>query len=118
MGNLIRPRLTRKTLWGTYGKGGFEHCAGMCPEHQLHWKPLDECDSDHLQMILRNQRQVDECPPLKQIIHEILFERGEVVPAFDPAAERRLAEAAIDGFFTVGLECRANETSKKKYLVS
>jgi hypothetical protein len=67
MSNVIRPRITRKTLWGTYGKGGFEHCAGMCPEHQLHYKPLEECDSDHLQMILRNQRQVAECAPLKKV---------------------------------------------------
>jgi hypothetical protein len=76
--------------WGTYGKGGFEHCAGRCPEHQLRYKSLVDCDTDHLQMILKNQRQVDRHPVYKSLIHEILIERGEVPEPFSQAAEDEL----------------------------
>jgi len=73
--------------WGTYGKGGAEHCGGRCPEHQLRWKKLVDCDTDHLQMILKNQGHVNHSPYLRQIIHEILIERGATPAAFDPDAE-------------------------------
>lgn len=33
-------------MWGTYGKGGAEHCAGTCPEHRLVWKKLVDCDTE------------------------------------------------------------------------
>jgi hypothetical protein len=118
MSNVLR--ITRKSLWGTYGKGGFEHCAGRCPEHQLRWKPLEDCDTDHLQMILRNQRQVQSCPDLKRAIHELLFERGASAPEFDPVAERELADAAFNGmwgFITKGCE-GLNEATKKDDLVN
>ena len=55
---------------------------------------------NHLQMILCNQRQVDRCPELKQVIHQLLLERGEAVPAFDPVAEQALADAAFEGMLT------------------
>ena len=73
---------TRKTLWGTYGKGGIEHCDGTCPLHQLRWKRLEDCDTEHLQAILRTQRQVHEHPALKKVIEELLFERGASAPEF------------------------------------
>ena len=77
---------TNTIQWGTYGKGGAEHCGGRCPEHQLRWKKLVDCDTDHLQMILKNQRHA-HYPYIEQIIHEILAERGVKPEAFDPDAE-------------------------------
>lgn len=32
--------LKRDLIWGTYGKGGVEHCAGRCPLHRLQWVKL------------------------------------------------------------------------------
>ena len=80
----------KEAHWGTFGKGGVEHCAGRCPEHQLRLKRLIDCDTDHLQMILLNQRQVEESPFLKSIIHTILLERGEKPKAFSAKAEAKL----------------------------
>jgi len=80
----------RTAKWGTFGKGGVEHCAGRCPEHQLRFKKLIDCDSDHLQMILKNQRQVEESPFLKRIIHYILIGRGETPEPFSAKAEAKL----------------------------
>jgi len=82
----------RTAKWGTFGKGGVEHCVGRCPEHQLRFKKLIDCDDDHLQMILKNQRQVEESPFLKRIIHYILIGRGVTPEAFDPEAEAQLFE--------------------------
>lgn len=82
--------LKNETMWGTYGRGGVEHCAGRCPEHQLKWKKLVDCDTDHLQAILRTQRQVDENPFIRSTIHAILIERGEKPKAFRVKAEREM----------------------------
>ena len=70
--------------WGTYGKGGAEHCAGRCPLHQLTWKKLIDCDTDHLQAILRTQHHI----PLlySVVIGSILEDRGVVAEKFDLAA--------------------------------
>lgn len=45
-------------LWGTYGKGGVEHCAGTCLLHPLRWVKLADCSTDHLQAILRTQHHI------------------------------------------------------------
>lgn len=43
-------------MWGSFGKGGVEHCSGTCPEHPLRWKRLMDCETEHLKAILRTQR--------------------------------------------------------------
>lgn len=82
----------RTSRWGTFGKGGVEHCMGRCPEHQLRFKRLLDCDTDHLQMILKNQRQVEQSPFLKSLIHHILIERDVTPERFSPEAEAELFE--------------------------
>ncbi len=77
----------REAVWGTYGKGGAEHCAGTCPEHQLRWKRLIDCDTDHLQMILQNQRHV-RYSNVRTIIESILKDRGVEPKEFSLEAER------------------------------
>ena len=39
-------------LWGTYGKGGFEHCRGTCGAHEYKEVRLIDCSTEHLQAIL------------------------------------------------------------------
>jgi len=63
-------------MWGTYGKGGIEHCGGRCAEHPLVWKRLVDCETEHLIAILRTQPQVWESDYVK-IILSILKDRGE-----------------------------------------
>lgn len=68
-------------MWGTYGKGGAEHCSGTCPEHPLRWKRLIDCDTEHLQAILRTQWQlwypgVAGTCDYPDIIKAILKDRG------------------------------------------
>lgn len=81
----------REAVWGTYGKGGAEHCAGTCPEHQLRWKRLIECDTDHLQMILLNQRHV-RYSNVREIIESILKDRGVEPEQFSLDAEREFVK--------------------------
>jgi hypothetical protein len=59
--------------WGTYGKGGVEHCGGTCPKHPLVWKRLVDCDTDHLQTILQYQLADDN---YRELIRSILADRG------------------------------------------
>jgi hypothetical protein len=64
-------------VWGTNGKGGFEHCHGTCPEHQLRWVRLIDCETEHLQAILAN------CPHVRytlaeSVIKEILKDREQL----------------------------------------
>ena len=77
-------------MWGTYGKGGVEHCLGTCPLHQFRWKRLVDCETEHLQKILSNQRHVDHNPTYKMSIHAILIQRGVVPNAFSKEAEDEL----------------------------
>ena len=79
----------KELLWGTYGKGGVEHCAGTCPEHQLRWVRLPDCETEHLQAILRTQRI-----PFRytEAIHAILIGRGETPEAFSMEAEHEFFE--------------------------
>ena len=64
-------------MWGTFGKGGVEHCHGYegCPQHPLTWKRLVDCDSEHLQAILRTQYQIRNTD-YPAIIKAILADRG------------------------------------------
>jgi hypothetical protein len=39
-------------VWGTFGKGGFEHCRGRCSEHEYKEVRLIDCSTEHLQAIL------------------------------------------------------------------
>ena len=51
-------RAKKLMMWGTYGKGGVEHCYGTCPEHQLRWVRLIDCSTEHLHAILRTQSHI------------------------------------------------------------
>jgi hypothetical protein len=83
--NLTRGEL----LWGTYGKGGVEHCGGLCPEHQLQWVKLEDRESSHLQAILRSQRQIVGTN-YETAIHRLLTERGETPEKFSYGAEQAM----------------------------
>jgi hypothetical protein len=83
-----------KLMWGTYGKGGVEHCAGTCPRHRLRVKRLADCDTEHLQMILKNQRQV-YFNGYAEAIHEILIKRGVQPEEFSLQAEAEMTDAAF-----------------------
>lgn len=72
-------------MWGTFGKGGAEHCAGTCPEHRLRYKRLVDCDTEHLQAILRTQWQLVG-HDYTYLIRSILVDRGEKPVDFDKAA--------------------------------
>lgn len=88
-------------LWGSYGKGGAEHCGGCCPEHRLRMKKLSECDTDHLQAILRTQQQVHyfRFRHYVEAIHEILKTRGVEPEKFNTDAawdfSNRMYDAGI-----------------------
>ena len=86
-------RMTRKTLWGTYGKGGVEHCAGHCPEHRLQWVRLVDRDTDHLQAILRTQSQI-RYHICRAVIESILKDRGVTPEKFSEKAEQELFNKA------------------------
>jgi hypothetical protein len=81
-------------MWGTYGKGGVEHCAGTCPLHQLTWKKLIDCDTEHLQAILRTQYQIVD-HPYTGYIHSILEERGVRPEKFSTEAANKLWAAIM-----------------------
>ncbi len=81
----------KEARWGTYGKDGAEHCCGRCPEHKFRWKKLVDCDTDHLQMILKNQRHVIH-HPIRLVIEDILRDRGVVPAKFSYEAEREFLD--------------------------
>jgi hypothetical protein len=69
------PTAKYTALWGTYGKGGAEHCGGGCMHHRLRYVRLMDCDTEHLLAILATQHQLaDTCYPA--IIISILADRG------------------------------------------
>jgi hypothetical protein len=76
-------------VWGTYGKGGVEHCAGRCPLHPLQWVKLVDRETSHLQAILRTQRQI-RYTVYQRVIESILKDRGEKPETFSFEAEREL----------------------------
>jgi len=81
----------KKTLvWGTYGKGGVEHCAGRCPEHKLQWVKLIDRETEHLQAILRTQRQIRYNRMYRGVIEGILKDRGVKPEQFSYEAEQEL----------------------------
>jgi hypothetical protein len=63
----------QKVVWGTYGKGGVEHCYGRCPEHQLRWVRLIDCSTEHLLALLKFFSFEDD---YSKIINSILDDRG------------------------------------------
>lgn len=66
----------RAASWGTYGKGGWEHCHGRCPLHQYREVRLVDCTTEHLQTLL-NDGWVGEDSDYATIIRAILDDRGE-----------------------------------------
>lgn len=75
-------------IWGTFGKGGVEHCGGHCPLHKLQWVKLADRETSHLQAILRTQRQIIGTN-YETAIHALLADRGvkPVKFSFDAAQE-------------------------------
>lgn len=77
---LPKPRKTRleltkeNAIWGTYGKGGYEHCHGTCPAHPLRWVRLIDCETEHLQAIMSGKWYVPKHYVV--IINSILDDRG------------------------------------------
>lgn len=65
----------RNAQWGTYGKGGGTHCKGTCPQHQLRWVRLVDCETPHLLAILATQYQISYTQ-YPRIIKAILKMRG------------------------------------------
>lgn len=60
-------------LWGTYGKSGKE---------PLKWVKLGDCDTEHLQNILRTQAHVYAPSPVADVIKRILIHRDAKIPDF------------------------------------
>lgn len=81
--------LKRDLIWGTYGKGGVEHCAGRCPLHRLQWVKLIDRETSHLQGILRTQSQIVGTD-YQRAIRGILEDRGVAPEQYSRAAEDAL----------------------------
>lgn len=86
----------RELVWGTYGKGGVEHCGGHCPEHKLEWVKVVDRESSHLQAILRTQRYVHGTA-YQRIIEAILRDRGLTPEKFSYEAEQEMFRKASAG---------------------
>ena len=72
----------RKMLWGTFGPKG---------DQPLRWVPLKECETDHLQAILKTQLHIYG-GVVERVIKHILKERGVKpaaleIPGFGPIPE-------------------------------
>lgn len=95
MGNVIRANKFQ-AMWGTYGKNGATHCGGTCPLHPLVWKRLIDCETEHLQAILRTQHHI-RGHYYTDLIHEILADRGVTPEEFNFEAatefERQVQQA-------------------------
>lgn len=68
------PLAKESAVWGTFGRGGYEHCRGTCKDHQLQYKKLIDCDDEHLHNLLNPQWAVPES--YRTIIRSILKDRG------------------------------------------
>jgi hypothetical protein len=89
-----------RAMWGTFGEGGVEHCGGSCPEHQLRWKRLVDCDTGHLQAILRTQAQIIG-HRYEGYIRSILADRGVKPDEFSPDAAFELNRKFMKAVRTV-----------------
>ena len=67
--------------WGTYGKGAMEHCSCTCPEHRLRWVKLVDCETDHLQSILKTHPYLTKRYLIA--INSILIKRGVTPERFN-----------------------------------
>lgn len=54
----VLPEFVLNAMWGTYGKRGVLHCNGTCPQHQLRWVRLVDCETSHLLAILATQPHI------------------------------------------------------------
>lgn len=97
--------LKKTMIWGTFGKGGVEHCGGRCPLHKLEWVKLIDRESSHLQAILRTQRQIVGTD-YQLAIEDILRDRGETPQKFSYEAEQKLFREAEAGERRYWLEQR------------
>jgi hypothetical protein len=88
--------LKQNLIWGTYGKGGIEHCGGRCPKHPLQWVKLHERETSHLQAILRTQRQIIGSE-YETAIHALLADRGVKPEKFSFEAQQEMFRKAING---------------------
>jgi hypothetical protein len=68
-------------VWGTYGKNS---------DQPLTWKRLVDCETEHLQAILRTVPGISYS--YTQIIHGILWDRGETPESYDPKAAAEFAQ--------------------------
>lgn len=66
-------RMKYTMIWGTYGKGGLQHCGGQCPDHQLRWVRLIDCSTEHLIAILTTQPHITKLH--RMVIGSILADR-------------------------------------------
>lgn len=73
-------------VWGTFGEGGVEHCGGACPEHQLRWVKLKDCDTNHLKLLIAQRQPGIFFGDNYKIICAILKDRGE-----DPSKIERVS---------------------------
>jgi len=87
---------SKELIWGTYGKGGVEHCGGRCPAHPLEWVKLEDRETSHLQAILRTQRQI-RFTYYETGIHRLLAARGVKPETFSYAAEQEMFTKAAAG---------------------
>ena len=70
--------------WGTYGKSGSD---------PLKWKKLIDCETEHLEAILRTQPHIKQYSGLKEIIESILEDRkNPKPPEVKPKAKRKKKE--------------------------
>jgi hypothetical protein len=77
-------------VWGTYDKGGFEHCKGTCPLHQYREVRLADCSTEHLQTLWTNDWLDND---YKRIVEAILDDRGkpyEIQPEYRYVVQYRV----------------------------
>lgn len=63
----------RLATWGTYGKGGWDHCKGNCPLHQYQEVRLQDCSTERLQTLWTNDWLTAD---YDRIVESILDDRG------------------------------------------
>lgn len=98
---LVASRL----LWGTYGPNG---------DQPRRWVPLKECETEHLQAILKTQLHVYG-GIIEKVIKHILKERG-VKPAaleLEVVKKRRVRDYSAEDFFNLLIEVSGGSQTNK-----